>query len=141
MENYYYDLTWDDWSRIDPQNAWTEEKAQADHDALSKSYPKATVVSGINPAYNCHSYAWYSTSPSNKYWIDDPNIYMFDGSYSRQSSASVGNKACWSDAKHSAIVHSISGKSVTYISKWGFNGVFIHSAKDCPYTGSISYWG
>lgn len=137
----YYNLTWEDWAEIDPRNAWTKEKAQANHDALARAYPKATVVSGINPAYNCHSYAWYSTSTNNKYWIDDPNPYMGDGSYTRQSSASVGNKACWAGNTHSAIVRSVSGNSVTYISKWGFNGVFIHSANDCPYSGTISYWG
>lgn len=137
----YYNLTWEDWDRLDPDHKWTKESAQANHDLLVKAFPRATVVSGINPAYNCHSYAWYSTSPNNKYWIDDPNVYMSDGSYTRKSSASVGNKACWAGAEHSAIVYSVSGNSTTFISKWGFNGVFIHSANDCPYTGSISYWG
>ena len=69
---------------------------------------------------------------------------MSDGSYYRQNSPSVGNKACWSTrtnpTEHSAIVRSVSGGNVTFISKWGFNGVFIHSAEDCPYYGNISYW-
>lgn len=122
----------------------TRAEAQKNHNALAARYPKAAVVSGINPAYNCHSYAWYSTSTSNKYWINDPNAYMYDGSYTKQSSASAGNKACWSGSPypvHSAIVRSVSGNTVTYISKWGFNGVFIHSANDCPYSGAIAYWG
>ena len=113
----------------------TEESAQANHNVLEAVYPRATVVSGINPAYNCHSYAWYSTSLSNKYWINDPDPYMSDGSYYRQNSPSVGNKACWSTrtnpTEHSAIVRSVSGGNVTFISKWGFNGVFIHSAGSC----------
>lgn len=122
----------------------TQERAQANHNVLVATFPRATVVSGINPAYNCHSYAWYSTSLSNKYWINDPDPYMGDGSYYRQNSPSVGNKACWSTqtnpTEHSAIVRSVSGGNVTFISKWGFNGVFIHSAEDCPYYGNISYW-
>jgi hypothetical protein len=134
----YYNLTWSSWGL-------TSAQAQANHDALVKAYPNATVVSGINPAYNCHSYAWYSTSTSNKYWINDPDPYMADGSYTRKTSASVGNKACWSTSSqshiHSAIVRSVSGNNVTFISKWGFNGVLIHSANDCPYAGTISYWG
>lgn len=133
----YYNLTWSDWGM-------TRAQAQANHDALAARYPKATEVSGINPAYNCHSYAWYSTSTSNKYWIDNPDPYMADGSYTKKSSPSANDKACWSGSPypvHSAIVRSVSGRTITYISKWGFNGVFIHSANDCPYTGSITYWG
>lgn len=129
----YYDLTWRD-------HKTTKAKAQANHDKLKALYPKAIEVSGINPSYNCHSYAWHDTSTSNNCWIDDPNPYMSDGSYSKVSSASRGAKVCWSGAIHSAIVKSISGGAVTYISKWGYNGVFIHSKKDCPYSGTVTYW-
>ena len=109
-------------------------------------YPNATVVSSINPKYNCHSYAWYSTSTSNSWWIEDPTPYLTDGSYNKKSGAAVGYKAAWpgvspfpSIPSHSAIVYTMGG-SIKYISKWGFNGVFIHSASDCPYSGTITYW-
>ena len=36
-------------------------------------YPKATFVSSSSLRYNCHSYAWYSTSTRNPYWMDDPS--------------------------------------------------------------------
>ncbi len=83
-----YDLTWDD-------HPITEEDAYARNVKYTKTYPHATLVSGINPSYNCHSYAWYSTSTSNNCWIQDPTPYMTDGSYSKQPSASEGYKAVW----------------------------------------------
>lgn len=136
----YYNLTW-------ASHGTTQAKAQANHNRLAAAYPNAVVVSGINPAYNCHSYAWYSTSTSNNCWIDNPTPYMTDGSYTRKTSAAVGYKVGWpgtsenpSVPAHSAIVYSVSGGTVKYISKWGYNGVFIHSLSDCPYSGSVSYW-
>lgn len=42
-----------------------------------------TLVSSGTCKYNCHSYAWYSTSTSNSFWIDNPAKYMTDGSYSK----------------------------------------------------------
>lgn len=103
-------------------------------------YPSMSKVSDHTPAYNCHSYAWHSSSPNNKYWIPDPDIYMGDGSYTRQTSAGVGYKANWSGTVHSAIVQSVSGSSVTCISKWGAMGVYIHRLNDCPYYGTVRYW-
>ena len=135
----YYNLTWDDFGT-------DEATAEANNKRLAAAYPNAVMVSGISPSYNCHSYAWYSTSTSNNCWIDDPNPYMSDGSYTKQSSAAVGYKVAWpgvypttSVPAHSAIVYSVSG-TVKYISKWGYNGVYIHSLSDCPYSGSVSYW-
>lgn len=136
----YYNLTW-------ASHGTTQAKAQANHNRLAAAYPNAVEVSGINPAYNCHSYAWYSTSTSNNCWINNPTPYMTDGSYTRKTSAVVGYKVGWpgtsanpSVPAHSAIVYSVSGGTVKYISKWGYNGVFIHSLSDCPYSGSVSYW-
>ncbi|NCE63148.1 hypothetical protein D1159_00785 [Pseudoflavonifractor sp. 524-17] len=43
-------------------------------------------LSRATPSYNCHSYAWYSQSISNNYWINDPKPYMNDGSYSKYAS-------------------------------------------------------
>ncbi len=33
-------------------------------------YPNATRLRSATTMYNCHSYAWYSTSASNSYWLE-----------------------------------------------------------------------
>lgn len=47
-------------------------------DALAAEYAdeyNVTIISNGNCKYNCYSYAWYSQSTSNIYWIDDPLAY------------------------------------------------------------------
>ena len=135
----YYNLTWAD-------HGFTKSQAQAAHNRYLAIYPNNVEVSGISPSYNCHSYAWYNAS-ANNCWINDPTPYMSDGSYTKQAGAAKGYKAAWpgtssspSVPAHSAIVHSTSSGKIKYISKWGVLGVFIHSAADCPYAGTITYW-
>lgn len=116
-----------------------------------------TLVSAGTCCYNCHSYAWYSQSPDNNRWINDPSPYMDDGSYTRvmsgnisTSSASVmpGDIVVYGGMSHSAIVvGSASGEPIatrTLISKWGAYGVFMHRASQVPTgdydTSEISVW-
>lgn len=129
----YYNMTWSD-------HGTTKAQAQAQENLIKATYPNATELAGINPAYNCHSYAFYSASTSNKYWINDPNPYLSDGSYTKMSSASAGYRACWAKSEHSAIVYSVSGSTIRVTSKWGAYGLFRHKLNDCPYSGSVSYW-
>lgn len=112
------------------------------HYQIQQSYPGVTLVSHANPRYNCHTYAWHSTSTSNVYWIDNPSIYMSDGSYSKRASPAVGNKVYYNNGTHSAIVYSVGSgtTSLVYISKFGSNGVYRSAASDTPYTGSQSFW-
>lgn len=132
-----YNLTWSN-------HGITYSEAVAAQNQYLQIFPNIRVISNPAPAYNCHSYAWYSTSTSNKYWINDPDIYMGDGSYTKTTSPAVGNKVYWSNSNpednHSAIVHAKSGSSITCISKWGVLGVYTHSLNDCPYSGAIGYW-
>lgn len=53
---------------------FTNSQKQQIHDSLSSSY-NITKSRDATVKYNCHSYAWHSTSSSNKYWIDDPTKY------------------------------------------------------------------
>lgn len=100
-------------------------------------------ISGPNPAYNCHSYAWYSNEPStNRYWMRDPSLYMTDGSYTKMSSPAVTYKVHWTIGDHSGIVGGANGVggNPTIVSKWGCLGVYWHSLLDCPYYGGVTYW-
>lgn len=136
----YYNSTWDDYDNF------TREDALDAHEYYLELYPNMTVLSGISPAYNCHSYAWYNNTTSNKYWIPSPDLYMTDGSYTQKNAPAVGYKVNWTYAGHSAIVQNMSGgiQNPTVRSKWGTLGLYIHSLLDCPYSQDISrtvtYW-
>ena len=129
---------------------WTSsERAALDSQTLT-AYPTATLLRTASKKYNCHSYAWYSTSSSNHYWMEDPTVYMTDGSYDR-ATCQVGNIAYWyipigiitgQEPVHSGIVDVHMQSSAVYgaRSKWGQLGVFNHRFDDCPYSGTISYW-
>lgn len=125
---------------------WTSAEKNVLNEQMLEAYPTATLLRDASKKYNCHSYAWYSTSSTNHYWMDDPSAYMSDGSYSK-STRQIGDKAYWSHSVsgvpiHSGIVeeHMQSGAFVGARSKWGQLGVYNHRFDDCPYAGSISYW-
>ena len=118
----------------------TEPLSQAQirsYDAsCASSYPKAVKVRSASGKYNCHSYAWYSTSAGNNKWMNNPKPYWNDGSYHETSVISGGRKYEFfsgNSAEHSAIVVSAYG-AVTLESKWGQCGLYRHTASNCPYT-------
>lgn len=131
-----YNLTWEDHY---PLTYDTMKKAQED---FKNDHPEITIVTNPNPSYNCHSYAWYSTSTTNKHWIDDITPYLTDNSYTKQSAAGVGYKVHWTEDNHSGIVQTMAGgpNNPMVISKWGTAGVIIHPLKTCPYFGAVNYW-
>lgn len=75
---------------------------------------------------------------------------MTDGSYTKQSTISVGQKVFYNTTPagycHSAIVTTVgSTKAKTYVtSKWGACGEFKHLLNDCPYvalsTTATTFW-
>ena len=110
-----------------------------------------TLVSSGTCKYNCHSYAWYSTSSNNSAWINNPSAYMTDGSYVNllnglgtfSSYVDYGAKICYgtsSAALHSAILTSSASNvplaSRVATSKWGRAGVFMHNVSNVP----SDYW-
>ncbi|WP_309479775.1 hypothetical protein [Brevibacillus agri] len=117
---------------------------------VERAYPRTTLLRSATTNYNCHSYAWYSTSSSNKYWMNDPGAYMIDGSYKKRSSAS-GDSKIYYDVRgneHTGIVTTVysgppaPGKDqasmIKVKSKWGQLGLVEHMADDCPYYTSDS---
>lgn len=120
------------------------EKEQL-YNNLKNEYPKAKYLSEATVKYNCHSYAWYSQSPSNKHWMNNPALYMSDGSYYKAGgSPRTGMKAFWINGSHSGIVTSInySGGTHTYYvtSKWGMCGLYEHGIWNCPYSGTVHFY-
>lgn len=111
-----------------------------------RTYPTATNLADASKKYNCHSYAWYSHSTSNYYWMDDPSAYMRDGSYTKTTSSDNGNRVYWSNRygipEHSGIL-SMNMQASPWISansKWGQLGVYNHPLDDCPYYEARTYW-
>lgn len=105
-----------------------------------------TYVSTGSCHYNCHSYAWYSQSPSNHLWIPNPSLYMTDGSYNRVYSPIGGDRIFYgtnSLPSHSGIITMTENGAIMVASKWGLSGVFIHTIYNVPNnydTANISYW-
>lgn len=132
----YYGLTWSDHNT-------TQANIEAIDAQFLRTYTSATRVRAGNPSYNCHSYAWYSTSSSNKYWIDDPSSYVLDGSYTHVNTYSVGDKVLYGIAgrspAHSGIVQTLGegGRLQKVRSKWGVCGLFDHLSTDCPYPSGV----
>lgn len=134
-----YNYTWDDFDM-------TQAHAELLNSVYLSAYSSATLGSGVNSAYNCHSFAWYSQLPTNKHWMPTPVRYFTDMSYTMTSSHTVGNRITYTtstDYDHSGIIYSMSGSTPVIKSKWGVFGVFIHNYNDCPYYTTstyIRYW-
>ncbi len=132
----YVGLTWSDVGTTGSVAAVSTANYAAQYDA--------EVLAPANPSYNCHSYAWYSTSTTNQYWMEHPQRYTEDGSYVLGDPV-AGNIITYfspSALLHSGIVdYPLFG---IIRSKWGYLGVFKHVVSSCPYYSSpdmVCFWG
>ncbi|MCM1309254.1 MAG: hypothetical protein NC223_11695 [Butyrivibrio sp.] len=125
---------------------------------MDAAYPNAERLGTATAHYNCHSYAWYSTSLNNTCWMEPSQamLYITDGSYSSVSNFSniVGAKVRYTDTYgdfvHSAIVYSQSstnrssleqGIGLVVKSKWGRSGLYKHNASYSPYDiGTLTFY-
>lgn len=129
-----------------------EELSNTEKDQINSyfdnTYSKATRLRGATTNYNCHSYAWYSTSSNNKYWMNDPSPYKTDGSYKNVGflPTSSGQKFYYPVlGGHTAIVNKTASSiwGVNLTSKWGQGGLYRHSYGNDPYSKgapNISCW-
>lgn len=130
----YYDLPWS-------IHGITYEAICAIDQQYLTTYPSSSILSTPSPSYNCHSYAWYSQSTANRYWINDPSLYMSDGSYSA-CVAAIGCKVFYDSSNdsynHSGITTALpAGRNPsTVTSKWGAHSLFSHYVNDCPYVNT-----
>ncbi len=127
----------------------TDVEKESLNRVIDSRYPYAVRVGEATVNYNCHSYAWYSNTTSNPYWIGlflRPDEYITDGSYSLYTNGSPrdGMKAWYNGGEHSGIcigARLIDGAQVFYIeSKWGMYGVYQHTISHCPYTNSVQFY-
>ncbi|MFH1693411.1 MAG: hypothetical protein ABH890_03945 [Bacillota bacterium] len=123
----------------------TSAEVTASNNYFINTYPNATFVSDASGDYNCHSYAWYSSSTSNIWWMNKdylpysyPGVktYMNDGSYSRVYSAYQATRVFFDTEDHSMKIYDAYSNSIynaTLISKWGPGPVMIHTLTYSPY--------
>ncbi len=101
---------------------------------IIKSHPTYKKISDASGKFNCHSYAWYSTtSDTNQYWINDPKPLYLNTEYWKKSNASSNLKKDYRvilfDSK--GLVHSVIMVSSTKcVSKLGHGGVYITTLKE-----------
>ncbi len=135
-----------------PYVTYTCNCEEGDHELFAEDIVETYDVILIQVGtciYNCHSYAWFSTSPSNFAWIPDPSVYMSDGSYDEVLNGTMGSSCASLSAgdivyygsllmggTHSAkMVSNGTGAPITtaYVySKWGNGGVFKHTVGNVP---------
>ncbi len=130
----YDNLTWD--------NFTVTYSECYDYSIDAQTVYGATLLRNPSPAYNCHSYAWYSTSENNHYWMNNPERYILDGSYI-PGTATVGNKITYKSSNGTYTHSGIMTSSGTVTSKWGPSGLLEHGVYSCPYYVAgvtINYW-
>lgn|SRR5574344_1869075 len=105
---------------------------------IERAYPWANRLRSASKKYNCHSYAWYSQSNTDGYWMNDPSKYWMDGSYEQYSGVvKKGIKVYYykSGNEHSGIVSYVGSgiRNLKITSKWGSYGLYEHQIDDSPY--------
>lgn len=117
----------------------TSAQITSANNAASSGYPNATRLRNASRRYNCHSYAWYSTSSSNTIWINSPgdDKYWTDGSYRPDANVGrAGRKVSYRSDDHSAITVN----ATLFDSKWGQWPLMRHAYNYTPYNESTIYY-
>lgn len=117
-------------------NEFSSQEIENLNDKAQTQYPDAIMRGPASARYNCHSYAWHSSSTNNIIWINarvggelQLSKYWTNDLYVSCSSTIGAVKAYYSDGDHSANILS-SGK---YLSKWGAWPLMEHDYDYCPY--------
>ena len=138
----YLNPTWSDWNMFE-----SSAELQSIH-YYNKYHKKgAEVVSGIDPSFNCHSYAWHNPNHLvNNIWIPNATAYVVEvrseGNDITENEVQVGiivgyfNSA--GECEHSAIVNELNsdGSIKNVVSKWAHCQLFLHPLTECPYNVS-----
>ena len=120
-------------SKVDVMNR-IEILTDADKESIrqdwSSRYPNAIYLGEATSKYNCHAYAWSMSEGGREVWMNDPTLYMTDGSYTLTSSTDLkATKIFYYGGNHSAV----KSYGRYFVSKWGDLCLFKHYPDDCPY--------
>ena len=120
--------------------AWSEDLTKE----CIRAYPAAFKEGKADNRYNCHSYAWYSHSDTNPYWMNSPKTYVNDGSYKYigVNPTAKNQIVVYKDQTipkdmwvHSGVTLNNNGG---IISKWGQGPLMKHNIGYDPYTGQYN---
>ena len=153
-------------SHLIAQNVYTPTSVQVPSDATFSTYgysnshlqamydevasgtfgSSCVIIDNSSNYYNCHGYAWHTSTGGFQIGINQPFYggvdYYTSGSspsYSQTSYNNQGKLRVRYSGDHSAVTTYYSG---LYISKWGGRPLVRHSANDVPggYGSPVSYW-
>lgn len=128
----------------------------SEYNTLSDSFFSNDVrISNASSKFNGHSYTFHKQNlRDNKCLIDDPHLYISDGSYKEISYSQVQPRDrivyynSNNEIVHSGVVRGTTGQSSNGVcgyantvwvqSKWGYYGLYEHRGDQCPYTSLIS---
>ena len=98
-------------------------------------YPNAKFLAPATWKYNCHSFAWYSTSSANRYWITQiQKSYLLEST--KMSTLTTDTRVTYLNNNgiydHSAI--RLSGDASGLVSsKWAQGPAYQHAVHYCPF--------
>ena len=108
----------------------------------AENYPGVVVLGNPTSNYNCHSYAWYSESTNNPYWIINVEIYADDAHTVLRLATETpqpGDICVYRNNNlivHSAIIDRIEAGTIICRSKWGASVLCEHPIGTVP----LEYW-
>ena len=85
----------------------TPAQKEATADDIRMNYPNVSILAPATKHFNCHSYAWHHTNEAwNRFWLNDPDPYWQDESYSPANRPSEGDIVYYGTKgfEHSGIV-------------------------------------
>lgn len=123
----------------------TQSQINKVNNSIDALYSEDARLATASALYNCHSYAWYSQSSTNPYWIEYADYFTIDPHYEllTTGTAKVGDIVVYRNNNgkitHSAIITDIETSSlfvpiITCASKLGVAGVYVHSITNVPET-------
>ncbi|MFV2017880.1 hypothetical protein [Micromonospora sp. LOL_023] len=118
----------------------TSAQITSGNNYVATNYPSATRERNASRKYNCHSYAWYSTSSANNRWMNSPgdDQYWLDGSYTRWHPPYIwfsNMKLSYASDDHSGIWV---GTGSYVRSKWGQLPLMYHYWNYSPYSSATT---
>lgn len=133
-----------------PERELNQEEQRYISEALERCTYSLKILATPTSKYNCHAYTWVKNNDRSSYWLEDPTKFLTDGSYSLESSPSIGSHVYYQPiyvneellyGNHSALVVQTASNTADFIvnSKWGCWGAYEHKLKNCGYYYSSSY--
>ena len=137
-------------------NPNTVDNAATANSDFARIFPNAVRLDEPTFDYNCHSFAWYNSTTSNTYWMDDPSKYWTDGSYysyTPGSSIAANTRVLFKRTSNSGVQHwhsvlvrtsQSTVSNYAYVvaeSKWAHYGLYEHYLLDHPFATNTSYFG